>query len=155
MTDAPHNIVFGPVPTDEGEILKPSDKLIVNPKFFKGQFQPDSNLCNYLAFAAQIHMCQPEQSQAQISEKVIEGSGILKVAEMVRTQVGTPRLSNFQAQEEFNERTGIEPVYGATGLKQAGIWKEGDNVGKAMARAISEKEMLPSIILMGADHVVL
>lgn len=153
MSDAPHHIVFGPV--DEGEVVKSSDKLIVDPKLFKGQFQPDGNLCNYLALAAQIHTCNPDQSQAEISKKVIENAGILKVAEMVRTQVGTPRLSNFQAQDEFRERAGIEPVYGATGLKQAGIWKEGDNVGRAMASAIANEGMLPSILLMSEDHVVL
>lgn len=146
------DIRFKPV---NNEVVKTSDRLLVDPDYFKGQYQTDSDLCNYLALAAQVHMCTPNNEDAERSKLVMKNSGLKRVAEMVRKQVGEARLSTHQAESEFKDRTGITPIYGATGLKQAGLMNEGENVGYGIARAISGEGMLPSVLLFKEDHMVL
>lgn len=140
---------------NQHEMIKESDHFLVDPDLFKGQFQTDSDLCGYLALAAQMQMGMMDKTEAETAKKAISSYGLKTMAENLRRQVGSNRLDTHSAEREIKDRIDAKPIIGGSGLKDAGFWRPGENIGEAIANAIDEGEMLPSIILAGLDHMVL
>lgn len=130
------------------ELLRSGDSLLVDPSLFRGQFQTDLDLCNYLVFAAQIHLCNLGSSG--ISRNIINSVGMKGVAELVRKQLGQPRLSSEVAVREFKSRN---PNTETTSLPY--FADDNETAGSAIVRML-EAGFLPSVVLGGVDgHAVL
>lgn len=150
----PKKITFASVEhthTHTSENIEPTDRLLIDPSIFEGAMQTDGDLCNYLTFTAQIHMCGKGAEQAKISQRIIKEGGIKPLAELIRKQMGQVRLTNWEARDEFAKRVpGVTALHGLSGYKL-----QNENAGEAIVRMIDEDQMIPSILIQNENHAVL
>ncbi len=147
---ADKKIVWANEPLDFGEGVRSSDKMIVDKDLFRGQFQTDGDLCVYMTLAAQLHLGKERTTLSVDRKAIIERVGFKNVAESLRKDVKTARLSNWKVRELLNERQPESKKIFAL----SEYLSEGETLGKASVRMMKEG-FLPSFILQNEDHAVL
>lgn len=145
MNESAKRIIWGESGTDL-EIIIRDDKLVIDPCLLENQTQTDLDSCNYLVLAALVHLCNPE-GVSPIPRRL----GFKTVAKIIRGQVGTPRLSTWQMQEELQKR--LPNVRLVTGM--LGYAKDNEeSVGQAVVHML-EEGMLPAVMLQKENHAIL
>lgn len=136
------------------EMLRDGDRLLIDTKYFEGQTQTDVHLCNYLVFTAQLCLAnyRDRATHSYYKSQLLEGLGVKKIAELIRKEVGTEELSNWQQREELASRIGQSAHYIERLTDFSPDSKE--SVGQALLRML-EIDMAVGVMLGNEGHAVL